>query len=94
VALGAVIIIVGAIVYSKRRSSSMGDDTPASTEIGAATSPAVSATSPEAVAAPPTVAMPPVSSAPPVPSGEAAQNGHVPNESPTAADSSPGQPSE
>jgi K(+)-stimulated pyrophosphate-energized sodium pump len=95
VALGAVIIIVAAIVYSKRRSSSMGDDTPASTEISAATSPAVSASSPEAVAAPPTVAMPPVSSAPPVPSGgEAAQNGHVTDGSPTAADSSPGQPAE
>src|ERR1700730_15248314 len=92
VALGAVIIIVAAIVDSKPGSSSMGDDTPASTEIGAATSPAVSASSPEAVAAP-TVAMPPVSSAPPVPSGGgAAQNGHVTNGSPTATDSPPCQP--
>jgi K(+)-stimulated pyrophosphate-energized sodium pump len=102
VAVGAVIIIVAAIVYSKRRSTSMGDDTPASTEISAATSPATSvdaqaasAGSPEAVAAPPTVAMPHVSQAPPVPAGgEPAQNGHVTNGSPTAADSSPGQPSE
>src|ERR1700730_8816646 len=92
VALGAVIIIVAAIVYSKRRSSSMGEDTPASTGISAATSPATSASSPEAVAAP-TVAMPPVSSAPPVPSGGgAAQNGHVTNGSPTATDSPPCQP--
>jgi K(+)-stimulated pyrophosphate-energized sodium pump len=96
VALGAVIIIVAAIVYSKRRSSGMGDDTPASSEISAATSPAVSASAPEAVAAPPTVAMPHVSQAPPpVPAaGEAAQNGHATNGSPTAADSSPGQPAE
>ena len=96
VALGAVIIIVAAIVYSKRRSSGMGEEAPASAEISGATSPAVSATAPEAVAAPPTVAMPQqVSATPPVPAGgEAAQNGHVPNGSPTAADSSPGQPSE
>jgi K(+)-stimulated pyrophosphate-energized sodium pump len=94
VALGAVIIIVGAIVYSKRRSSGMGDDTPASAEISAATSPAVSASSPEAVE-PSTVAMPQVSATPPVPpASEAAQNGHVTNGSPTAADSSPGQPAE
>jgi K(+)-stimulated pyrophosphate-energized sodium pump len=96
VALGAVIIIVAAIVYSKRRSSGMGEEAPASAEISGATSPAVSATAPEAVAAPPTVAMPQqVSATPPVPAGgEAAQNGHVPNGSPTSADSSPGQPSE
>jgi K(+)-stimulated pyrophosphate-energized sodium pump len=95
VALGAVIIIVGAIVFSKRRSAGMGEDTPASSEISAATAPGVSASSPEAVAAPPTVAMPHVSPAPPVPAErEAAQNGHVTNGSPTAADSSPGQPAE
>jgi K(+)-stimulated pyrophosphate-energized sodium pump len=41
VALGAVIIIVAAIVWSKRRTGGMGEDAPASTEIGAATSPAV-----------------------------------------------------
>jgi K(+)-stimulated pyrophosphate-energized sodium pump len=94
VALGAVIIIVAAIVYSKKRSSGMGGDTPASAEISAATSPAVSASSPEAVE-PATVAMPQVSGTPPVPpAGEAAQNGHVTNGSPTVADSSPGQPAE
>src|ERR1700728_4224394 len=52
VAVGAVIIIVAVIVYSKRRSGGMGEDTPASAEISAATSPAVSASAPEAVAAP------------------------------------------
>jgi K(+)-stimulated pyrophosphate-energized sodium pump len=43
VALGAVIIIVAAIVYSKRRSSSLGDEAPADTEISGATEPAVPA---------------------------------------------------
>ena len=102
VALGAVVIIVAAIVYSKRRPSGMGDEAPASTEISAATSPAASVGSPtasvgspEAAAAPPTVAMPHVSRGAPGPRGrEAAQNGHVTNGSPTAADSSPGQPAE
>jgi K(+)-stimulated pyrophosphate-energized sodium pump len=92
VAIGAVIIIIAAIVYSKRRSSGMADETPASTEISGATSPAASVGSPEAVAAPPTVAVPHVSPAPPA--GEAAQNGQVASGSPTAADSSPGQPAE
>jgi K(+)-stimulated pyrophosphate-energized sodium pump len=56
VAIGAVIIIVGAIVISKRRAHGMGDDAPASAEISAATSPAASVGSPDetvaAVAAP------------------------------------------
>ena len=43
VALGAVIIIVAAIVYSKRRASSLGDEAPAGTEISGATAPAVPA---------------------------------------------------
>jgi K(+)-stimulated pyrophosphate-energized sodium pump len=94
IALGAVIIIVAAVVFSKRRSAGMGEEAPASTEISGATSAAVSAETPEAVAAPPTVSMPSVSSAPPVPAGEPAQNGHVSSESSTAADSSPGQPAE
>jgi len=41
VALGAVIIIVAAIVVSKRRSSGMGEATPAATEVSGAVSPAV-----------------------------------------------------
>jgi hypothetical protein len=43
----------------------------------------------------PAVTVPQVTSAAPVPvAGEAAQNGHVTNDSPTAADSSPGQPAD
>jgi K(+)-stimulated pyrophosphate-energized sodium pump len=41
VALGAVVIIVAAIVLSKRRSSGMGEATPAATEVSGAVSPAV-----------------------------------------------------
>jgi K(+)-stimulated pyrophosphate-energized sodium pump len=101
VALGAVIIIVAVIVISKRRAHGMGDEAPASAEISAATSPAASAGAPDATesitAAVPSVhasegAAQAVSS---VSSSEgAAQNGHVTSGSPTAADSSPGQPPE
>jgi K(+)-stimulated pyrophosphate-energized sodium pump len=45
VALGAVIIVIGAIVVSKRRSSGMGDAS-AATEVGAAVSPALGGGSP------------------------------------------------
>jgi K(+)-stimulated pyrophosphate-energized sodium pump len=41
VALGAVLIIVAAIVISKRRSSGMGDEAPAAAEVAGAVSPAV-----------------------------------------------------
>jgi K(+)-stimulated pyrophosphate-energized sodium pump len=41
VALGAVIIIVAAIVISKRRSSGMGDEAPSAAEVAGAVSPAV-----------------------------------------------------
>nr|MDQ2816058.1 sodium-translocating pyrophosphatase [Actinomycetota bacterium] len=41
VALGAVVIVVGAIVVSKRRSSGMGGAAPAATEVGAAVGAAV-----------------------------------------------------
>jgi hypothetical protein len=41
VALGAVIIIVAAIVISKRRSGGMGEAAPAATEVAGAVSPAV-----------------------------------------------------
>ena len=41
VALGAVIIIVAAIVISKRRSGGLGETTPAATEVAGAVSPAV-----------------------------------------------------
>jgi K(+)-stimulated pyrophosphate-energized sodium pump len=83
VALGAVVIIVAAIVFSKRRSSGMGEETPEGTEISGATSPAASVGSPDeteasALSAPP---------AHPAADGSAA-NGHVP----TNVESSPGQP--
>ena len=41
VALGAIIIVVAAIVISKRRSGGMGETTPAATEVAGAVSPAV-----------------------------------------------------
>jgi len=45
VALAAVIIVVAAIVISKRRASHMGEEVPESTETGGATAPAVAAES-------------------------------------------------
>jgi len=59
VALGAVIIIVAAIVISKRRSGGMGEAAPAATEVAGAVSPAV-----EGAAAP---AITPVEGTPAVP---------------------------
>jgi K(+)-stimulated pyrophosphate-energized sodium pump len=47
VALGAVIIVIGAIVVSNRRSSGMGDaPAPATTEVGGAVSPAIEGVNP------------------------------------------------
>ncbi len=46
VGLGAVIIVIGAIVVSKRRSAGIGGAAPATTEVGGATSPAVEGVSP------------------------------------------------
>ena len=46
VALGAVIIIVAAIVISKRRLHGMGEEAPASTEVTGAVSPALEGASP------------------------------------------------
>jgi len=46
VALGAVIIVIAAIVFSKRRSSGMAIEVPAATEVGAAVSPALEGVSP------------------------------------------------
>jgi K(+)-stimulated pyrophosphate-energized sodium pump len=59
VALGAVIIIVAAIVISKRRAAGMGEETPAATEVAGAVSPAVEGVTPPAVEATP--AVPPAS---------------------------------
>jgi K(+)-stimulated pyrophosphate-energized sodium pump len=46
VALGAVIIVAGAIVVSKRRSAGMGGAAPVATEVGGAISPALEGVSP------------------------------------------------
>jgi hypothetical protein len=46
VAVGAVIVIVAAIVISKRRSHGMGEQTPAGTEVTGAVSPAVEGATP------------------------------------------------
>jgi K(+)-stimulated pyrophosphate-energized sodium pump len=96
VALGAVIIIVAAIIVSKRRAHSMGEEAPASAEISGATSPAASVGSPEAAAPGAlTAADATVTAAASVrPAEEAVQNGQVSNGSPAPADSSPSQPSE
>ena len=88
VALGAVIIIIAAIVISKRRAHGMGDEAPASAEISAATSPAASAGAPDTTESI-TAAAGSLHS-----SGGAAQNGQVASGSSTSADSSPGQPGE
>jgi K(+)-stimulated pyrophosphate-energized sodium pump len=106
VALGAVIIIVAAIVISKRRAHGMGEDTPASAEISGATSPAASVGSAdETVPALPadatvtlpadaTVMLPTDAAVPPVPVSrpveEPPQNGQVTK----PADSSPGSSAE
>jgi K(+)-stimulated pyrophosphate-energized sodium pump len=87
VALGAVIIIVAAIVYSKRRSAGMGDEAPASTEISGATSPAASVGSADAAESA-TAALPTAH-----PAEEAIRNGQVTSNSHSAADG-PGQPPE
>src|ERR1700677_4290082 len=46
VSIGAVVIIVAAIVISKRRSAGMGIEVPAATEVGAAVSPALEGVAP------------------------------------------------
>ena len=50
VALGAVIIVIAAIVVSKRRAGGMGVDSPAATEVGGAVSPAVEGAGPVSAA--------------------------------------------
>jgi K(+)-stimulated pyrophosphate-energized sodium pump len=80
VALGAVIIIVAAIIYSKRRAHSLGEDAPADTEISGATAPAVPAElSPKEVAEVNDV---PLGHAP----EDAALNGQVSSASPKQAE--------
>jgi K(+)-stimulated pyrophosphate-energized sodium pump len=70
VAIAAVVIVVGAVVISKRRSHGLGDEAPASAETEAATAPAV----PGPTTAPDST----VGTVPPARAHEAANgNGHV-----------------
>ena len=62
VALGAVIIIVAAIVISKRRSAGLGEEVPAAAEVAGAVSPAVEGASTADEGAPPAVEAPPATS--------------------------------
>jgi K(+)-stimulated pyrophosphate-energized sodium pump len=55
VALGAVLIVVAAIVISKRRSGGMGEETPAAAEVAGAVSPAVDGATPTPVDGTPVV---------------------------------------
>jgi K(+)-stimulated pyrophosphate-energized sodium pump len=94
VAVGAVVIIVAAVVISKRRAHSMGEDVPAGAEVSGATSPAASVSAPDdtaaAVSAPASAADATVTAAVP----EAANqngNGHVATGSPSSADSPPAE---
>ena len=102
IALGAVIIIVGAVVWSKRRSSGMGEAAPASAEISGATAPAASVGG--SAGSQPATALLPAQGAtvPPVPparpagedpahGADGAANGHLAS---PAAEPAPGQPPE
>jgi K(+)-stimulated pyrophosphate-energized sodium pump len=53
IAIGAIIIVIAAIVYSKRRSSGLGEEAPASTDSGAATEPVAGQAPAEVTAAQP-----------------------------------------
>jgi K(+)-stimulated pyrophosphate-energized sodium pump len=87
VAIGAVIVIVGVIVYSKRRASGLGDETPSSAETSAATAEVPAAPAAEA----PTAQLPVVNAgsaeAPTVkvPVAPEGSNGHHPGGPGTAA---------
>ena len=95
VALGAVVIIVAAIVISKRRAHSMGEDVPAGAEVSGATSPAASVGSPDETAA---VVSAPAAAADATVTAAAADahqngngNGHVATGSPSSADLPPAE---
>jgi K(+)-stimulated pyrophosphate-energized sodium pump len=90
VAIVAVGVIIAAIVVSKRRAASMGEEAPASVETGGATAPA-------AVAGTAGTADATVGAVPPArPGAETAANGngHVGTGSSKPADSAPNQPKE
>jgi K(+)-stimulated pyrophosphate-energized sodium pump len=96
VAVGAVVIIVGAIIYSKRRSHGMGEEVPSSVETSAATEAATeAATTPPAVAPVPagddtTAGIPGSPARQPETAANGAANGHLP----APADPSSGRPAE
>ena len=93
VAIGAVIIIVGAIVISKRRAHGMGEEAPSSVETAAATEQAITASevAPAATGGDDATAAIPVTSArQPETASNGAANGHLP----TPADPSAGLPAE
>jgi K(+)-stimulated pyrophosphate-energized sodium pump len=93
IAVGAVVIIVAAIVYSKRRSGGMGEEAPSSVETGAATEQATtsSAVLPATDGDDEGAAGIPVASArQPETATNGAANGHLP----AAADPSSGRPAE
>jgi K(+)-stimulated pyrophosphate-energized sodium pump len=107
VALGAVVIIVAAVVFSKRRAHGMGDETPASAEISGATSPAASVGSPDTTAAAAlpsdatvtlpadaTVMLPTDAAVPPVPVSRPVEEPPQNGQVTKPADSSPGSSAE
>jgi K(+)-stimulated pyrophosphate-energized sodium pump len=86
VALGAVAIIIGAIIFSKRRGSGLGDEDPASTDIGGATEPAAVTGSPAVAETPIVAETPAVPETPIVPAHSAVgnlTNGQVTTSPPT-----------
>ena len=98
VAVGAVVIIVAAVVISKRRAHSMGEDVPAGAEVSGATSPAASVGSPDDTAAAVSAPASAADAAVTAPAPEAASqhdtsnqngngNGHVATGSSSSADS-------
>jgi K(+)-stimulated pyrophosphate-energized sodium pump len=100
VALAAVIIIVAAIIWSKRRAQSMGEDDPASAEPVAATAPATVSELPGALQAdgamPGTTTPGTATMASPIPtaraSGEVSPNGQVASGSPATSSTPPSPP--
>jgi K(+)-stimulated pyrophosphate-energized sodium pump len=98
VAVGAVVIIIAAVVISKRRAHSMGEDVPAGAEVSGATSPAASVGSPDETAAAVSAPASAADATAVVPAAAVADeashqngNGHVATGSPSSADLPPGE---
>jgi K(+)-stimulated pyrophosphate-energized sodium pump len=90
VAVVAVGIIVAAVVISKRRAQSMGEDAPAGAEVTGATSPAASVGAADE-AEPATVAVPPAPAAEHSANGSLSNGNGNGNGKPAPADSSPAE---